>query len=94
MARITTPLTDSRIRQTKPAAKPVKLADGGGMYLLVRPDGSRYWRLGYRFEGKRKTLALGGIRRFRSARRESSTASPRLCWPRGAILAWRGRRTR
>jgi len=29
------------------------------MYLLLRPDGSRYWRLDYRFEGKRKTLALG-----------------------------------
>ena len=43
----------------EPAAKPIKLADGGGMYLLLRPDGSRYWRLDYRFDGKRKTLALG-----------------------------------
>ena len=59
MARLAVPLTDSRIRQVRPADKPVKLADGGGMYLLVRPDGSRYWRLDYRFGGKRKTLALG-----------------------------------
>ncbi|MHB1143795.1 MAG: EAL domain-containing protein [Thiobacillus sp.] len=59
MARLAAPLTGSRIRQAKPAAKPVKLADGGGMYLLLRPDGSRYWRLDYRFDGKRKTLALG-----------------------------------
>ncbi len=59
MARLATPLTDIRIRQTPPAAKPIKLADGGGMYLLLRPDGSRYWRLDYRYEGKRKTLALG-----------------------------------
>ena len=59
MARIAVPLTESRIRQAEPAAKPVKLADGGGMYLLLRPDGSRYWRLDYRFDGKRKTLALG-----------------------------------
>ena len=59
MARLAVPLTDSRIRQVRPAAKPLKLADGGGMYLLVRPDGSRYWRLDYRFDGKRKTLALG-----------------------------------
>ncbi len=59
MARLATPLTDSRIRQAKPADRPVKLADGGGMYLLLRPDGSRYWRLDYRFGGKRKTLALG-----------------------------------
>src|SRR5512139_2943943 len=59
MARIAVPLTESRISQAAPAAKPVKLADGGGMYLLLRPDGSRYSRLDYRFDGKRKTLALG-----------------------------------
>ncbi len=59
MPRIAPSLTDSRIRQTKPGSKPIKLADGGGMYLLVRPDGSRYWRLDYRYDGKRKTLALG-----------------------------------
>ncbi|MDP3137890.1 MAG: PAS domain S-box protein [Burkholderiaceae bacterium] len=47
------------IRKTQPASKPVKLTDGGGMYLLLQPEGSRYWRLDYRFEGKRKTLALG-----------------------------------
>ncbi|MFP5381993.1 MAG: EAL domain-containing protein [Gammaproteobacteria bacterium] len=59
MARTAIPLTDECIRQTVPAARPLKLADGGGMYLLVRPDGSRYWRLDYRYDGKRKTLALG-----------------------------------
>ncbi|MBU4500777.1 MAG: Arm DNA-binding domain-containing protein, partial [Gammaproteobacteria bacterium] len=59
MARVATPLTIGLIRKTKPASKPVKLTDGGGMYLLLQPEGSRYWRLDYRFEGKRKTLALG-----------------------------------
>ncbi len=59
MPRIAAPLTAHRIRQTRPGDKPVKLTDGGGMYLLVRPDGSRYWRLDYRFGGRRKTLALG-----------------------------------
>jgi integrase len=52
-------LTDTRIRNAKPAAKAYKLSDGGGMYLLVAPDGARYWRLDYRFSGKRRTLALG-----------------------------------
>ena len=52
-------LTDTAIRKTKPATKPLKLSDGQGMYLLVKPDGGRYWRLDYRYNGKRKTLALG-----------------------------------
>jgi integrase len=52
-------LTDTRVRNAKPEAKAYKLSDGGGMYLLVRPDGGRYWRLDYRFAGKRRTLALG-----------------------------------
>src|SRR6266699_628751 len=52
-------LTDIRIRNAKPTATPYKLSDGGGMYLLVKPDGARYWRLDYRFVGKRRTLALG-----------------------------------
>ncbi|MBF0631088.1 MAG: integrase arm-type DNA-binding domain-containing protein [Magnetococcales bacterium] len=52
------PLTDTAIRQSKPADKPYKLTDGGGMHLLVKSAG-RYWRLDYRFDGKRKTLALG-----------------------------------
>ena len=52
-------LTDARVRNAKPQATPYKLSDGGGMYLLVKPDGARYWRLDYRFAGKRRTLALG-----------------------------------
>ena len=52
-------LTDTRIRNAKPKPKPYKLSDGGGMYLLVMPDGARYWRMDYRFAGKRRTLALG-----------------------------------
>jgi hypothetical protein len=52
-------LTDIRVRNAKPQAKAYKLSDGGGMYLLVKPDGGHYWRLDYRFAGKRRTLALG-----------------------------------
>jgi hypothetical protein len=52
-------LTDTRIRNVKPTGKAYKLSDGGGMYLLVSEDGARYWRLDYRFAGKRRTLALG-----------------------------------
>lgn len=76
MARTATPLTHARIRATQPAERPLKLADGGGMYLLVRPDGSRYWRLDYRFDGKRKTLALGVYPEVRlaEARRQRDAA--------------------
>lgn len=52
-------LTDTSIRKTKPTDKPLKMSDGGGLYLLVKPDGSRYWRMKYRFEGKEKLLAFG-----------------------------------
>ena len=37
----------------------IKLSDGVGMYLLINPNGSKYWRYDYRYAGKRKTLALG-----------------------------------
>ena len=47
-------LTDAHSRNAKPKAKAYKLSDGGGMYLLVKPDGARYWRLDYRFAGKRR----------------------------------------
>ena len=53
------PLTDMRIRNAKPQEATYKLSDGSGMYLLVTPDGARYWRLDYRYAGKRRTLALG-----------------------------------
>ncbi len=53
------PLTDVAIRSAKPDSKPFKLADGGGMFLLVSPAGGKLWRLKYRFDGKEKLLALG-----------------------------------
>jgi integrase len=52
------PLTDSAIRNAQPQAKQYKLADEKGMYVLVKQAG-KYFRLDYRFGGKRKTLALG-----------------------------------
>ena len=52
------PLSDPAIKKAKPEAKPHKLADEKGLYLLVNQAG-KYWRLAYRFGGKQKTLALG-----------------------------------
>ena len=56
---LTMPLTDTAIRSAKPAAKPCKLADGGGLFLLINPTGSRLWRLKYRVDGREKLLAMG-----------------------------------
>jgi integrase len=53
------PLSDVKIRNAKPGAKPYKLADGEGMFLLVHPNGGKYWRLKYRFAGRERILALG-----------------------------------
>jgi len=52
-------LTPVAIRNAKPRSKAYKLADTAGLYLLIKPDGARYWRLKYRFAGKEKLLALG-----------------------------------
>jgi integrase len=52
-------LTAVGVRNAKSGDKPYKLADSGGLYLLINPQGSKLWRLDYRFDGKRKTLALG-----------------------------------
>jgi integrase len=52
-------LTDAAIRSAKRSERPRKLSDGGGLHLLVAPNGGRYWRYSYRFNGKQKTLALG-----------------------------------
>jgi integrase len=53
------PLNVPQIKNAKPAVKPYKLADGGGLYLLINSNGSKYWRLKYRYGGKEKVLALG-----------------------------------
>jgi len=53
------PLTDAVIRKAKPRAKPFKLSDSGGLFLLVQPSGSKWWRYKYRIGGKEKLLALG-----------------------------------
>ncbi|EDX9717336.1 tyrosine-type recombinase/integrase [Salmonella enterica subsp. salamae] len=52
-------LTARQISTAKPTEKPYKLSDGGGLYLLVNPNGSRYWRMKYRYAGKEKLLSIG-----------------------------------
>ena len=53
------PLTDTRIRSAKPQATPVKLTDGGGLHLELRPTGSKLWRYRFRLHGEENVYALG-----------------------------------
>ncbi len=53
------PLTDTQIRNAKPTARAYKLFDGGGLHLVINPNGSKLWRLKYRHFGKEKTLSFG-----------------------------------
>jgi len=53
------PLTNTECKNAKTDTKPIKLSDGGGMFLFVMPNGNKYWRLKYRFMGKENLLALG-----------------------------------
>ncbi|MBD9499514.1 DUF4102 domain-containing protein [Pseudomonas sp. PDM17] len=59
MPRKTAPLTDSALKVAKPKDRPYKLSDGEGLYLEVMPNGSKLWRLKFRFNGKENRLALG-----------------------------------
>lgn len=52
-------LNDSKIRNLKPSAKPFKVSDSNGLYLLIKPGGSRHWYLKYRINGKESRIALG-----------------------------------
>jgi integrase len=52
-------LTDAKIRNSKPTERPVRLTDGGGLYLEVRPTGKKLWRYRYRIAGKENLFAIG-----------------------------------
>ena len=52
-------LSEFAARKSKPKDKPYKLADGGGLYLHVQPNGSKHWRMKYRFRDKEKLMSFG-----------------------------------
>lgn len=51
--------SDSHIRNAKKADKPYKLTDGGGLYVEIRPTGTKLWRYRYKIAGKENVFALG-----------------------------------
>lgn len=52
-------LTDTQCRNAKTVDKPLKLNDGKGLYLEVRPNGSKLWRYRYKINGKENLFAVG-----------------------------------
>lgn len=76
MARSTDKLSDTAVRQAKPRERQYKLHDGGQMYLLVKPDGSKLWMMDYHHHGKRNTASFGlypttTLKQARKARQEA-----------------------
>ncbi len=72
------PLSDLQIKSAKPAVKPQRMFDGGGLYLEVSPSGGKLWRMKYRIDGKEKRLSLGtypeiGLKAARSSRDKART---------------------
>jgi hypothetical protein len=57
------PIKELQARNALPAEKPYKLADGG-LFLLVQPNGSKLWRMKYRFAGKERLLSFGAYGQY------------------------------
>ena len=70
-------LTDVTIRNAKPIDKDKRLNDGGGLYLLIKTNGAKWWRFDYTIESKRKTLSLGVYPKtsLNDARKKATTAT-------------------
>lgn len=76
-------LTDTEIRRSKPAAKPYKMADGGGLHLLVTSAGGKLWRWKYRVDGTEKLMALGKYPEVSLADARERRDSARRQWANG-----------
>ena len=59
MARITKPLTDTEIKKAKKKDKEYKLSDGQGLYIVVKTNGSKFFRFDFSYAGKRKSMSFG-----------------------------------
>lgn len=73
------PLTEIQAKKSKPRDHAYKLADGEGLFLLVQPNGSKLWRMKYRFGGKEKLLSFGAYPALGlAAARDKRTAAKAL----------------
>ncbi|MBG6120281.1 MULTISPECIES: Arm DNA-binding domain-containing protein [unclassified Sphingobium] len=77
------PLKELEVRYATKRSRDYKLADGQGLYLLVRPTGSRLWRMKYRFDGKEKLLSFGRYPEVTLAQARLRRAEAKLAIARG-----------
>ena len=73
-------LTEKCLKHAKTDSKPIKLFDGGGLYLEVMPSGGKLWRLKYRYDGKEKRISLGSypLTTLKEARERRDAAKKKL----------------
>ncbi|WP_084455022.1 tyrosine-type recombinase/integrase [Novosphingobium rosa] len=76
-------LNDAKIRAAKPAAKSYKLTDGSSLYLLVTPSGSKIWKWNYTYDGKQRTMGIGGYPLFSLLAARASRDEARLLLGQG-----------
>ncbi len=53
------PLSDIQVRNLKPREKAYKVSDFEGLFVLVKPNGSKLWQMKYRLFGKERLLSIG-----------------------------------
>lgn len=80
-------LTDMQIRKAKPKAKPYKLYDSLGLFLLVNPTGSKLWRQRYKRHGKERILAHGAYPAV-SLPKRVQLGPNRVGWIEAEVLDW------
>ena len=61
MPKIVKPLTDKEIKASKPKEKDYKLSDGQSLYLVVKTNGTKFFRYDFTFENKRKSLSFNQL---------------------------------
>lgn len=87
-------LSDIKVRSAKPERKAYKLTDGDGAFLLIHPNGSKYWRLRYRSDGKERGLypevTLSAVRQKRDEARKLIAAG--IVFKGKCLPHWHSRR--
>lgn len=86
-------LTDLKVRSAKSTDRDWKLSDGGGLFLLVKPNGGKLWRWKYRLQGKENLFAIGGFPQVSLAEARVAREKARALVKQGILLPMSGNRS-